>query len=46
MPDSGVVEEDMFEAYESEPPEGKPDRCAHAYVLCIAMARDTEDRDW
>jgi hypothetical protein len=46
MPDSGVVDDDAIEAYTSSPPEGKPRSCAHAYVLCIALARSTEDTDW
>lgn len=46
MPDSGVAPEDQFEEYETKPPEGKSLRCAHAYVMCIALVRSTEDCDW
>lgn len=46
MPDHGTAEPDMFAAYATEPPEGKPRKCAHAYVLCIALVRSTEDCDW
>ena len=46
MPDSGVVEADMLEAYSTQPPEGKPRTCKHAYVLCIDLVRSTEDCDW
>lgn len=47
MPDSGVVEsEEMFDAYTTEPPEGKPRTARHAYVLCIELARSTADCDW
>jgi hypothetical protein len=46
MPDSGVADEEMFEAYSTEPPEGKPRTAQHAYVLCIALVRSTEDCDW
>lgn len=46
MPDSGVVDEGMLEAYATQPPEGTPRTCAHSYVLCIALVRSTEDCDW
>jgi hypothetical protein len=46
MPVVGVADEDSFEAYSTQPPEGKPRTCAHAYVLCIALVRSTEDCDW
>jgi hypothetical protein len=46
MPDSGIVDEAMFTAYETEPPEGRPRRARHVYVLCVQVVRETEDCDW
>src|SRR5687767_3197177 len=46
MPASGVVEPEYLEAYATEPPEGRPRRAQHAYVLCIDIVRSTEDADW
>lgn len=46
MPDSGLAEDDDFEAYTTDPPEGEPLRALHAYVLCIDLVRSTADGDW
>lgn len=46
MPDSGVVDEEMFEAVCIAPPEGPARRSEHTYVLCARMAENTQDHDW
>jgi hypothetical protein len=46
MPDSGVVDESMLEAFSTNPPEGAPRTANHAYVFCIDLVRGTADCDW